>query len=74
MPTDNPDSNVIEQIGSITIGGKNAAAVALGRKGGASTSKAKTLAARQNALKAHAANREKAKMRRRLAEEPTKSS
>jgi hypothetical protein len=64
----------IEQVSEMTTpDGKNLAAVALGRKGGAVRSKAKIRASRENALKAHAANRRKGKERRKKIEANEKS-
>ena len=59
----------VEQIAEVTTpDGKNAAAVALGRKGGLATSTRKTKAVTANAVKATIARKRNARARRKTAE------
>lgn len=66
---DTPIVDPVEQISEVTTAdGKNVAAVALGRKGGAVKSEAKSASSRINAAKATKARVKNAKARRRAAE------
>jgi hypothetical protein len=59
---------VIEQVSHVTVNGKSAAAVALGRLGGASTSERKRRAVIENAKLATIARKRNAKERRKMQE------